>query len=331
MAGKLHPTRDELEWEVVSVAGSSAVVQHGFAGTIRDSNGHPATSFPSDTTAILGPATPAQFDAKQSTLSSWALQLPARVPARFRRGYLTVACLRHFGGLHSREFDARVEVLLNGHVLDGFGLRVKPDGHSDYFHRVRSPGLPLLQPFDSCETIYSWSFLRRHLADTPGQSIQVSLGPAVRWDIDYVGLIVNLDLARHDVFLSHSWRDKAFARRFAHDLQTRGVRVWIDEAEMRYGDSLISKIGTAINSVEFLVVLLSAAAVASPWVQKEVEIAMNQEIDGRRVKVIPCLVEDCDIPPFLRGKLYADLRSDEEYRRNLERLATQVTDFPVGN
>jgi len=35
------------------------------------------------------------------------------------------------------------------------------------------------------------------------------------------------------VFLSHSWKDKAFARKLAEQLRLNGVEVWIDEAEPR--------------------------------------------------------------------------------------------------
>jgi hypothetical protein len=41
------------------------------------------------------------------------------------------------------------------------------------------------------------------------------------------------------IFLSHSSADKPFARRLAGDLRARGVRVWLDEAEIGIGDSLI--------------------------------------------------------------------------------------------
>jgi len=154
--------------------------------------------------------------------------------------------------------------------------------------------------------------------------VEVQLGPAVRWDIDYVGLAVQLDSARHDVFLSHSWQDKALARRVAKDLTALGIRVWVDEAQMRLGDSLIAKIAAAIDSVAFVVVMLSNAAVRSPWVQKEVELAMTQEIEGKHVKVIPCVVETCNVPSFLRGKLYGDLRGKATYARTIQELVNAV-------
>ncbi len=44
------------------------------------------------------------------------------------------------------------------------------------------------------------------------------------------------------IFLSHTWTDKEFVSQLANDLRTLGARVWIDEAEIKLGDSLIEKI-----------------------------------------------------------------------------------------
>jgi len=60
-------------------------------------------------------------------------------------------------------------------------------------------------------------------------------------------------------------------------------------------------------------VILSPESVKSEWVRREVEIALNQEIKGKRVKVLPILFRKCDIPSFLLGKLYADFTDPSNY------------------
>ena len=42
-------------------------------------------------------------------------------------------------------------------------------------------------------------------------------------------------------FISHSRHDKKLARQIAQRIRELGGRVWIDEAELRIGDSLIEK------------------------------------------------------------------------------------------
>lgn len=127
------------------------------------------------------------------------------------------------------------------------------------------------------------------------------------------------------IFLSHSHKDKPFVRRLARDLESRGVRVWIDEAEMMIGDSLVAKIGAAIDSMAFVGAVLSRHSVESPWVTRELEIALNHEIAGRRVKVLPLVIDECIIPPFLVGKLYGDFRGGAQYQDSLELLMRRLS------
>ncbi len=126
------------------------------------------------------------------------------------------------------------------------------------------------------------------------------------------------------VFLSHTSADKPFVRRLADDLRDAGVRVWLDEAEIQVGDSLLRKIEDGISSMEYLAVVLSPRSVSSEWVQRELEAAMNEEIGGKKVKVLPLLMEKCDLPPFLRGKLYADFTTETEYANSLSQLITRI-------
>ncbi len=119
------------------------------------------------------------------------------------------------------------------------------------------------------------------------------------------------------VFLSHSHHDAAFVRRLASNLLQRGARVWYYQAEIGVGDSLFQKIEKAIEEMEFLGVVLSSHSVTSEWVRKEVSTALVHEIRGRKVKVLPLLIEQCDIPLFLAEKFYADFTSEEGYDRAL--------------
>jgi hypothetical protein len=104
------------------------------------------------------------------------------------------------------------------------------------------------------------------------------------------------------IFLAHSSKDKRFVRRLAAELASNGIKVWLDEAEIRIGDSLIQKIEEGISIAEYLGVILSPDSVNSPWVMHEVQIALTNEIKGEHVIVLPILYKDCQIPVFLRLK-----------------------------
>jgi hypothetical protein len=93
-----------------------------------------------------------------------------------------------------------------------------------------------------------------------------------------------------NVFLSHNHADKEFVRKLAKDLDGHGMRYWLDEAEMKIGDSLIQKIREGIDSVDFFAVILSPNPVNAPWVVNELDIAVNYQINGKPIKVLPLLL-----------------------------------------
>lgn len=119
------------------------------------------------------------------------------------------------------------------------------------------------------------------------------------------------------IFISHNHKDKPFARRVADDLRRAGANVWIDQAEIQLGDSLIEKIRSGIDDMDYLAVVLSPDSVKSSWVRKEVRIAYEQEIKGKRVKVLPLIYKTCTLPKFLGDKLQADFSSEENYEEAL--------------
>jgi hypothetical protein len=112
------------------------------------------------------------------------------------------------------------------------------------------------------------------------------------------------------VFLSHNSTDKPLVRTLADDLRSAGVRVWIDEAEIRPGDSLLTRIEAGIAEMECLAVILSSRSVKSSWVQKELDMALVSSLSDRSIRVVPLLFEDCAVPLKLRDLRWVDFRSN---------------------
>lgn len=115
-------------------------------------------------------------------------------------------------------------------------------------------------------------------------------------------------VVRGSVFLSHNRADKPFVHRLAKRLGRAHVATWVDDAEMLVGDSLLEKVQKGIAEMEYLGVVLSPDSVDSEWVQRELKMALTLEISHKSVRVLPILYRDCEIPGFLRDKLYADFR-----------------------
>jgi hypothetical protein len=124
--------------------------------------------------------------------------------------------------------------------------------------------------------------------------------------------------------MSHSHTDKLFARRLSSDLSALGAHVWLDEAELKVGDSLFEKIEAALDDVDYLMVIMSIKSVASRWVREELRHALHGHLSGRNIRILPILLEECAIPGFLREKLYADFRNESFYEESLLRLAESL-------
>lgn len=122
------------------------------------------------------------------------------------------------------------------------------------------------------------------------------------------------------VFLSHSSKDKAFTRKLAERLAQANVQVWLDEAELNIGDSLLIRISTAIEATDFVAVVISHSSVQSTWVQSELKMAMSKELADRKVVVLPIVIEPCELPMFLRDKLYADFSKPDDFDAPFARL-----------
>ena len=127
-----------------------------------------------------------------------------------------------------------------------------------------------------------------------------------------------------DVFLCHSTKDHEFVKKLASDLSHKGYLVWYSEWEMKLGDSLYAKIQAAIQSSYWFLIVLSPEAVESTWCKRELHNALEQENTQKRVFVLPVLHRDCEIPGFLREKLYADCRG-EHYQNGLKLIVSRLS------
>lgn len=129
----------------------------------------------------------------------------------------------------------------------------------------------------------------------------------------------------HGIFLCHSSADKPFVRKLKKDLEKKGVQhTWIDEGELLIGDSLLSKIEEAIDKTKYFGVILSPEAVASKWVKRELEMAMTRELEGDSIVVLPLVFKKCELPRYVKSRVYGDFTSPESYKDGLEKLLSRL-------
>ncbi|HMD97208.1 MAG TPA: toll/interleukin-1 receptor domain-containing protein [Terriglobia bacterium] len=81
----------------------------------------------------------------------------------------------------------------------------------------------------------------------------------------------------YSCFISYSSQDDEFARRLHADLQQNGVRCWFAPEDLKIGDKFRTRIDESIRVYDKLMVILTEHSLASPWVEEEVEAALEKE------------------------------------------------------
>lgn len=124
-----------------------------------------------------------------------------------------------------------------------------------------------------------------------------------------------------DIFVCHAGEDKEeIVRPMIEAFNQSGISCWYDEAEIRWGDSIIQKVNEGLKDSRYVVVVFSLNFVEKNWPQRELNAVLNQEASTGEVKVLPLLVGSEDEKrqiltkfPLLNDKRYlpwdGDLRS----------------------
>jgi hypothetical protein len=126
-------------------------------------------------------------------------------------------------------------------------------------------------------------------------------------------------------FLSHSSKDKAFARYLDASLTVHGVTTFLDERDILVGESIPARVYETLSHVTHLICVISPNSVVSRWTRDELDAATMR---GSGVcRVLPVLIAPCEIPPSLRHIKYADFSAWEdpsEYTKALGQLLSSL-------
>jgi len=120
------------------------------------------------------------------------------------------------------------------------------------------------------------------------------------------------------IFISYSRKDIAFVRKLAGDLEKAGYDVWWDLTDLRGGDDWPRVIPAAIESSQYVIVVLSPNSAVSDWVAKE----YTQALDLRK-KIIPIMLAPSRVPFALNTINYVNFASGD-YVDNLNNLLTAL-------
>lgn len=126
-----------------------------------------------------------------------------------------------------------------------------------------------------------------------------------------------------DIFISHAREDKALIGRPIHAACERyGLKAFLDEEHIGWGESFTRKINTALGAARTVVAIVSSNSVDKEWPILEVNTALALEVSGDK-RVVPVMVGKPDLSklPLIRGKNWLVWDGDaDRIARELKKL-----------
>ncbi|WIG58884.1 MAG: hypothetical protein OJF49_001631 [Ktedonobacterales bacterium] len=117
------------------------------------------------------------------------------------------------------------------------------------------------------------------------------------------------------IFISHSHADNNFARKLADELRAAGADVWYDEHNLSSGDFL-NNISRELRDRSVVVVVLSKSALASQWVNTDLDSALALHLREPGRIIVPIVAEPLapeTLPPLLASFKRIAAPGDQPY------------------
>lgn len=96
----------------------------------------------------------------------------------------------------------------------------------------------------------------------------------------------------NEVFLSHSRLDLVFADKLVAVLRQHRIPVWCSRTNILGAQQWHDEIGIALQSCDWLALVLSPDAVELAWVKRELLFSLND--DRYAGRIVPILYRPCD-------------------------------------
>lgn len=110
------------------------------------------------------------------------------------------------------------------------------------------------------------------------------------------------------LFISYSHKNIDTVSSFVNMIASPNVDIWIDEKSIAHGQRYATAIFEAIKNSNVYVIFLSKDSLDSRWVIHELDFAINEKINRKDFRIMPVLLEECEIPTVLSNIDYIDGR-----------------------
>ncbi|MBV5278123.1 MAG: TIR domain-containing protein [Campylobacteraceae bacterium] len=147
---------------------------------------------------------------------------------------------------------------------------------------------------------------------------------------------IKMKYEEFQVFICHASEDKEkIARPLYDELVKLGIKSFLDEKYIEWGDSLTEKINHALGQSRYVIAILSDNSIEKKWPKKEINSTLSREISGDKV-LLPILAGDerkiFKVFPLLHDKLYKLWNNDAKFMANeIKNLLSSTEDYEINH
>ncbi|MBI4671941.1 MAG: toll/interleukin-1 receptor domain-containing protein [Chloroflexi bacterium] len=128
-----------------------------------------------------------------------------------------------------------------------------------------------------------------------------------------------------DVFISYNHRNSDWVRELlVPTLEAANVKLWLDVRNFEPGAPILTEIERAVLNSRKTLIVLTPAYLTGEWTEFENILSQSLDPAARQRRVLPLLLEPCEIPLRLCTLIYLDFteraRYETEFRRLLQAL-----------
>ena len=129
----------------------------------------------------------------------------------------------------------------------------------------------------------------------------------------------------YDVFVSYAKEDIDYVQRLVEALGARGLKIWFDEGELRFGNTILRSIEDALEHSRNFLLVVSPEYLKKPWAMFETGVAISRagEREGRIVPLYRGLTPQEAQKNFPKLSSEIELRAEEH---NLDELAAKISE-----
>ncbi len=129
----------------------------------------------------------------------------------------------------------------------------------------------------------------------------------------------------HDVFISYSQADRDWVwDELLPQLEQAGLKVIIGERNFKVGAPSLVNMEWAVDSSRHTLLVLTPAWLKSEWAEFESLLAGTADPGGRRRKLIPLMLEPCQLPRRIAMLTYADFTHPSQRDAQMARLLKSI-------